>query len=200
MNMSPDEEKLALWLDDELSGEELAAFDAGPGSLPEHLAARDEVRRQRRAMAALVPAAEEPPFAAVFNRQILRAIEADSKQPDPASVIRPRWNHIWMPLAACAGMGFAFVLGTKTASRPSAEIVVEGAPRAIPVESFVYTPERGVEAEWFNSPGASAMVIVLNGVDAIPDSVDFSQTASISMPRESDTMAWLGIWPTDSFQ
>ena len=57
MNTNPDEEKLALWLDDELSGEELAAFDAGPGSLPEHRAAREEIRSYRKSMAAALTAA-----------------------------------------------------------------------------------------------------------------------------------------------
>ena len=194
MNTNPDEEKLALWLDDELSGEELAAFDAGPGSLPEHRAAREEIRSYRKSMAAALTAAEEPPFPSVFNRQILRAIEAETKVPEPVTNVRPRWNVIWMPLAACAGMVFAFILGAKTATRPPAEIVVDGAPRAIPVESYVYTPDRGVEAEWFSSPEASATVIVLNGVEAIPDTVDFSSTASISMPRESDSMASLDFW------
>ena len=45
MNTNPDETKLALWLDDELKGEELTAFEAWVADKPEHLAARDEIRR-----------------------------------------------------------------------------------------------------------------------------------------------------------
>lgn len=201
MNTSPDEERLALWLDDELTGEELAAFEAGPGALPEHQAAREEVRRHRQMMAAAIPAAEEPPFAAVFNRQILRTIEGETKEPEVATILRPRWSFLWMPLAACAGMVFAFYLGARSAQRPAApDIVVDGAPRAIPVEAYVYTPDMGVEAEWFTNPGSSSMVIVLNGVEAIPDAVDFSKTASISLPREAEAMAWLGPWNMGGLQ
>ena len=47
MNTNPDEAKLAMWLDDELQGEELAAMEAWAGSQPEQLAAREEVRRWR---------------------------------------------------------------------------------------------------------------------------------------------------------
>ena len=47
-------------------------------------------------------------------------------------------------------MVLAFWMGTKTQSGPP-EVVVAGAPRAIPVEPIVYTPERGVKADWFAS-------------------------------------------------
>ena len=68
---------------------------------------------------------------------------------------------------------------------------VAGIPRAIPVEPLVYTPESGVEAERFSSKNASATVIVLNGVAAIPDATDFSTTASRQEPRPGDATAEL---------
>ena len=37
---------------------------------------------------------------------------------------------------------------------------------------LVYTPEQGVEAEVFQSDGADGVVIVLDGVAAIPDSFE----------------------------
>ena len=61
MNMNPDETKLALWLDDELTGDELAAMDAWAADIPEQLAAREEIRSYRKTMAAALPASEEPP-------------------------------------------------------------------------------------------------------------------------------------------
>ena len=68
-------------------------------------------------------------------------------------------------------------------------IDVAGAPRAIPVDPVVYTPENGVNAEWFTSSEASATVIVLNGINAIPDSMDFSETVYVPMDREIDSTA-----------
>jgi anti-sigma factor RsiW len=188
MNTNPDDTKLAMWLDDELHGEELAAFEAGAGSQPELRAARAEVRRCRELLGSALPAAEEPPYPDFFNHRVARAIHALAPQP---AVVRRRfsWSSLVMPLAACAGMALAFWLGVKSHAAP-ADVVVAGAPRAIPVEPFVYTPESGVMAEYFASTKASATVIVLNGVAAIPDSIDFSSSSSrLDAPRASEATA-----------
>ena len=66
---------------------------------------------------------------------------------------------------------------------------IAGAPRAIPVEPILYTPETGVKAELFASKKASAMVIVLDGVRAIPDAMDFSETTYVPVDREIDSTA-----------
>ena len=189
MNTNPDEAKLALWLDDELRGEELAEVEAWAGKQPEQVAAREEVRRWRKMMASAMPASEEPPYAELFSGRVARAI----REPAPETVIpmpkrRFQWQSILMPLAACAGMVFAFWLGMKSKSGPP-EIDVAGAPKAIPVEPIIYTPERGVNAEWFTSSEASATVIVLSGVEAIPDATDFSQNASMHTGREINSTA-----------
>ena len=74
MNTNPDEAKLALWLDDELQGEELVAFEAWAASQPEQIAAREDVRRWRKLMASALPATEEPPYPEFFNGRVARAI------------------------------------------------------------------------------------------------------------------------------
>lgn len=188
MNTNPDETKLALWLDDELTGEELAAFEAWVGSQPEHLAAREETRGWKRMMAAAIPAEQEPPYADLFNARIARAVREPA---EPANVVPMRrfsWQSILMPLAACAGMVLTFWIGTQTRSGPP-EIDVTGAPKAIPVEPILYTPERGVVAEWISSNDAAATVIVLNGVAAIPDEMDFTKTVDSGTTREIDATA-----------
>ena len=47
MNTNPDEAALALWLDDELTGEQLAAVEAWAAGQPEQLSAREEIREIR---------------------------------------------------------------------------------------------------------------------------------------------------------
>lgn len=189
MNTNPDDPMLALWLDDELQGEDLAAFESRTGNLTEMIAARAEVRRWRALIAAAVPAAEDPPYPDFFNARVERAIRQPVAQ--PARVMKRGWffrQAVLMPLAACAGMAFTFWLGLQT--RPqTVEVVVEGAPRAIPVEPFVYVPETGVKAERFASAGAEATVIVLKGVAAIPDDTDFSKSTSRIDDRELDSTA-----------
>lgn len=190
MNTNPDETKLALWLDDELKGEELTAFEAWVADKPEHLAAREEIRRFRGMMAAALPSSEEPPYGDFFNGRVARAIREESEATNVVPIPRGfNWKAWVTPLAACAGMAFAFWGGTKIERPGPPEIDVTGAPRAIPVEPIVYTPERGVKADWFSSDEVSATVIVLNGVAAIPDEMDFSKTVSSESEREIDSTA-----------
>ncbi len=188
MNTNPDEAALALWLDDELTGEQLAAVESWAVKHPEQLAAREEVRKWRSTVAMALPATEEPPYPDFFNSRIMQSIR-DSAPALRAERKRPfSWNSLLMPLAGCAGMALAFWVGTKTHTSVP-EYDVAGAPKAIPVEPVVYTPEKGVKAEWFASSHASATVIVLDGVAAIPDSTDFSETVYVPMEREFDRTA-----------
>jgi hypothetical protein len=181
MNTNPDDTKLALWLDDELEGEELAAVEASCAANPGLLARREEQRAWKLWISQSVPSAEEPPYAEFFNARILRGIERAGEE--KAATARSRggssWRAWFMPAAAAAGMVIAFQLGART--QPVAQVVdidVSNAPRAIPVEPILYTPEKGVKARWFNSAEAEAFVIVLEGVPAIPDTVDFSKSLS----------------------
>lgn len=187
MNTTPDETRLAMWLEDELHGEELAEFEAWVADRPEHLAAREDVRRWRRMLSESLPSEEEPPYPDFFNHRIAKSIQ--DLAPAAVVVTKPKYSlRSWfMPLAACAGMVLAFWLGGQRSKTP--EIDVTGAPRAIPVEPILYTPEKGVTAEWFDSRLASATVIVLSGVQAIPDDTDFSETAYIKRAREIDSTA-----------
>ena len=187
MNTNPDESTLALWLDDELTGAELAAVEAWASSQPDQLAARDEVRRWRATMAAALPASIEPPYPDFFNSRVMQAIR-EQDAPVKRAVKNPSsWRSWLMPMAACAGMVLAFWVGKKSQSAIAQEVV--NAPRAIPVGPVVYTPESGVKAEWISGSKASATVIVLNGVTAIPDTTDFSATVYVPMDREIDSTA-----------
>lgn len=185
MNTNPDEETLALWLDDELTGESLAAVESWAIHQPDQLAARDEIRNWRSLLARTIPSLEEPPYPDFFNSRIQQAIRETSLK----VTRKPSyWNAWFMPLAACAGMALSFWIGTQS-NTPKMEYDVAGAPKAIPVEPIVYTPEKGVEAEWFASSNASATVIVLNGVAAIPDTTDFSETVYLPTDRDFDATA-----------
>jgi hypothetical protein len=185
MNMNPDEAKLALWLDDELEGDELAAFEARQVT-PERLAARDEVRKWRQTLSSALPVVEEPPYGDFFNSRIQRSIrEIGAREPVAArEPSRTPWFAWFFPALAAAGMAFTFWLGKTSASGPVS--LADAGPTAEEVAaSRVYTPDGDVDAEWFASAPASATVIVLEGVGAIPDSTDFSASAYVPANRES---------------
>lgn len=196
MNTNPDEATLALWLDDELTGRELDTVEAWAIHQPSQIAARNEIRQWRATVAAAMPAAEEPPYPDFFNSRILQAIKNQAPQADLATKKPFSWASWFMPLAACSGMALAFVIGKK--SQTVVPYDVANAPRAIVVEPVIYTPENGVDAEWFASSKASATVIVLSGVTAIPDTTDFSQTAYVPSDREIDSTAENATEPTDT--
>jgi anti-sigma factor RsiW len=187
MNMKPDEITLALWLDDELTGAELATVEAWAATQPEQLAAREEIRHWRETLTANVAASVEPPYPDFFNSRILHSIREQAPAPALPAEKPFSWKSWLMPAAACAGMALTFWAGMKTQSVP--EMNVARVPRAIPVDPVVYTPENGVNAEYFTSSKASATVILLNGISAIPDSTDFSETVYVPMDREMDSTA-----------
>lgn len=187
MNTNPDETTLALWLEDELTGEELAAVEAWAVGQPEQLAAREEIRNWRKTIATALPASEEPPYPDFFNSRIMQAIREQSPQVVPVPKKSFSITSWLMPLAACAGMVLAFWVGKTSQAVP--EYDVSNAPRAIPVDPVIYTPENGVQAVWFASTKASANVIVLDGVAAIPDTMDFSETVYVPTESEIDSTA-----------
>jgi hypothetical protein len=189
MNTNPDETKLALWLDDELTGKELAEMDAWAAHQPEQLAAREELRAFRRMISENLPASEEPPYPDFFQSRIHQGIR-EIQARDHAAALAPVadgargsfWRSWLLPAAACAGMVLAFGIGKQTRE-------VGRTAAAPPAEPMVYTPEEGVNAEWFSSSKAGASVIVLQGISAIPDSMDFSETVYVPMEREADRTA-----------
>ena len=187
MNTNPDEATLALWLDDELAGDEHAAMESWARTQPDQMAARDEIRHWRSLVTQNVPAVEEPPYPEFFNSRVLQSIRESSAKPSPAEKRRVSWTSWLMPLAACGGMVLAFWVGKTSSTVPDYDVA--GAPKAIPVEPVLYTPEKGVDAEWIASTEASATVIVLNGVAAIPDATDFSATVYLPTEREIDSTA-----------
>jgi len=193
MNTKPDDVMLALWLDDELHGEEFAAMEAWAAAHPEQLAAREETRAYRACMAGVMPREVEPPYADFFNTRIRNAIQesrvaaALEPAPAPAAIIRVRWwRSAWlMPTAAAAGMALAFWGGTHV-NRPGG--LISYAPTGTPAP-LVYTPDNEVKANYFPGRNGSSTVIVLDGVSAIPDSTDFRETAWNSSTSEIDSTA-----------
>jgi hypothetical protein len=188
MNTKPDETALALWLDDELTGPDAASIEAWAAGQPELLESRDEVRKWRTMIATAIPAVEEPPYPDFFNSRIQQAIRETSKPAPAAAKSSSGWRFWRVPLAACAGMALAFWVGKETHSRPNLNVVhVPHSSSAL--EPVVYTPESGVNAQWFSSSDASATVVVLDGISAIPDTMDFSNTVSSPTPRLIDSTA-----------
>lgn len=191
MNTEPENELRNLWLEDELAGEELAAAEQQFGNDSKNLAEREEVRKWKQWLGRNLSASEEPAAPEIFNARLLKQIEQkDVTSPPATPVARKRTSMMAWFVPAAAGMAIGFFLGAQKEQAPQvADVDVTGAPKAIPVELTVYTPEQGVEANWFKSSGADAYVIVLDGVPAIPDEVDFTKRISWSDLDSDSVMA-----------
>lgn len=202
MNMPPDDAILALWLEDELDGEDFAKVEAWAQSQPDQLAMRESARKWKAMINAGIPATEEPPYPDFFNARIARSISQQKVQqaPEakPANSI-PFWRKFALPLAAGVGMAFTFWLGIHSRSIPVVESIAEMtapgemtqlADAAENLPATVYTPENGVRAECFDSDAASATVVILEGLAAIPKETDLTRlTAATDAPREIDSTA-----------
>ena len=178
MNTKPDETLLARWVEDELTGAELAQAEAWTAGQPEWLARREESRAWRAMLRRGLPAAEEPPYLEFFQARIAHAVRlaavtaAASAEPataDPRT--RSGWSPWRLPLAAAAGMALCFWAGTRFAAPAN------GLPPPIAAGTSVYVPEQGVKANVYESAESAGVVIELDGVQAIPDSFEIPEQA-----------------------
>ncbi len=201
----PDETHLARWLDDDLDGTELSAFEATFHPDATLLARRQALREWRSTLTAAIPAAVELPYPEFFNHRLakaIREIELNPRQPhQPTSPPSPAfWRVWWMPATAVAGMVLAFWAGTQTVRGTRMVPFANPAPAPVALHRpTVYIPEHGVDAEYFTSPDADAAVIVLEGVEPIPDSLDFSESVG-EIATDNMTAATESPEPTEVTQ
>jgi len=187
MNTNPDEAKLALWLEDELHGDELKSFEQWVLTQPEHIAAREEVRHWKQMISTTLPESEEPPYPDFFNSRIMQAISQPVSAGQPVSAPKAAlfWKSWLMPASAFAGMALTFWVGTQTSHTEVRQTA--SAPPKTEFQPIVYTPDGEVNAVW--TSGADASVIVLEGVNPIPDATDFTETVYMDTDHEIDSTA-----------
>jgi len=191
MNTTPDEELLALWVDDALKGPSAAEVDGWASTRSEWLERREQARQIAPLLKSGLPASEEPPYAEFFNTRIAREISREAGGAVAPTFSRTRSLWRWfLPATAVAGMAFCFWAGTRMVPAPA---IAAPDPVAAPLAPYLYTPEKGVKAAYFASEPADAMVIVLDGVAAIPDSFEVPDTASIREPESDSATATIEI-------
>lgn len=175
MNTKPDDELLALWVEDELDAETSTEVERWAREQPEWVERREQARWSRDLLGSTLGGADEVPHAEFFNARIRREIELSKPASEPApevgKVRRGPW--LWvMPATAAAGVALGFFLGHDPSGVPEA-----APPVAAELAPLLYTPERGVQAEFVG--GDDATVIVLAGVQAIPDEWEIPETAML---------------------
>lgn len=185
----PDEQLLARWLEDELDGAEMAQLERWMAGRDDWAAWREETRAWKRLMQQALPAEAPPPAEEFFAARIARVVRdggAVAARVPPSAAVGRRfgWGGWWMPAAAAAGMVLCFWAGTRLGGAGPVDGVIArngmvdaGRPK-LPAASAVYTPEQGVKARVFDEVEVPAVVIVLDGVAAIPDSFEVPDRAT----------------------
>ncbi|MBB5353530.1 hypothetical protein HNR46_003791 [Haloferula luteola] len=179
MSTKPDDETLALWIEDELDEVQSREIDAWAKTEPEWWAHREAARESKAWFAKASPLIQDAPYGEFFNARILREIQQEAGVSSPAtvapapSVRRP--IHWLVPATAAAGIALGFWAGRGSSPTPDLP-----APPMAALTPVIYTPESGVDAEWVAVENAT--VIILDGVSAIPDSWELPETAVRDQP------------------
>ena len=183
MKTKPKDITLTQWMDGELEGEELHSVEAWAQEHPELLKERDAVHAMSMSIREHVEADVEPPYPDFFNQKILRAIEEEEVAvvTQEEKGVRGFWQWLTAPIAipvAMVAMVLCFYLGTQVDNHPSA---YDGPSMvAVPTSAgSVYTPDGAVSAVIFKSDKAEATVIVLEGLNDIPDDLEMAGGPSV---------------------
>lgn len=188
-DQAPDPAELTLWMDGELDGDDLTRVESWVKDHPEYLAEREAVQAMQSEIQASIPASIEPPYADFFNQRILRAIEDDGPHASAQKASQGLGAIVgklgkWLALpAAAAAMLVCFYMGTQVShlSEPLAPIVKVSTTPAI------YMPDGNVRANLVSSEDNGATVIVLEGLEDIPD--DFEIVGEPHRIRDSRSQA-----------
>lgn len=173
MNQERKEELIVRWMDDEtLSAAEREELNLILKAEPELKAMQEGHSQIRTELKAAYSEVEDLPYGDFFQTKLEQAIrKADHEEAAPikeASSWRDalRW---WLAPVAVGAMAVAFLAGTRVGQAPAGERLV-----VTPVQErpLVYTPEGGVTSTIVDVDTDGTSVIVLDGLQPIPDSYD----------------------------
>ena len=171
MNTDPDESLIVRWMDGELSENERVQMENWAADKPDILALREQQPVLREGLR------HEQPHGDFFVSQVMRKIEREAAQPEPALQHAPglgeRLMRYFIP-ASFALMAFSFWLGTAISKGSSGE----GAVASV---GELYTADSRVQAR-LEGGGDDPTVIVLSGWETESDALELVHS-DIELPR-----------------
>lgn len=184
MKKEKTEELFVKWIDGELSSADGEVFttllENDPG-LKEELT---EMKRVSGEVRAEVPASVEPPYGDFFNSQLMRKVDLEIVAKRPVERAERWWESLrwaWAPAGALA-LVLSFFAGHRLGNpgRETAPAVAQ--TPSVPPESItlptVYSAGNALEAEVIADSDGEVTAIVVNGISAISDEVDFTATVT----------------------
>ena len=190
MKKEKTEELFVKWIDGRLSPNEERELTALIESDPELKDDLSEMQKMSRMVREEVPASVEPPYGDFFNSQLMRKVDLDKESQRPSKKAARWWSSLrwaWAPVGAMA-LVLAFFAGQQI-SRPAAalgnQVATVDTASALP---SVYFAGESLETEMISDSTGEVSVIVVNGLTAIGDEIDFVTVAtSASLPESYDS-------------
>jgi len=175
MDQNRKEELMTLWMDEALSPDNRREWEPYLVEHPELEAEREEYLRLRNELRAVLPAEVEPPYPDFFNTHLMRQIREEERVVKLAGSAGMRgWLMPWLAPAAAAAVVAAFIAGREFGGTK------ENAVAVVPTEMapVVYSSLSTVDVRTWENLDEGVTVIVLEGLDEIPSSVDLMKTTA----------------------
>lgn len=173
MNQERKEELVVRWMDDEkLSASESDELAQILEAEPELKAMKKGHSQMRSELQAAYPKTEDVPYGDFFQSKLEQAIRDAEREEAPAVRAGASWKDTlrwWLAPVAVGAMAVAFLAGTRVGNAPAENRLVVAQAKNRPL---VYTPEGGVTSTIVNADAEGTSVIVLDGLQPIPDSYD----------------------------
>ncbi len=173
MNQERKEELIVRWMDEAtLSASETEELNQILEAEPELKAMREGHSRMRDELQAAFGQSGDVPYGDFFQTKLEQAIRDADVEETPAAKTSSTWRDAlrwWLAPVAVGAMAVAFLAGTRVGKAPvENQLVVAQAQ----IRPLVYTPEGGVTSTIVNADAQGTSVIVLDGLQPIPDSYD----------------------------
>ena len=184
MNQERKEELVVRWMDNEkLSASESEELELILKAEPELQAMRDDHSQVRSELQATFKPVEDVPYGDFFQTKLEQAIRDIDHKEAPVVKSKSSWRDSlrwWLAPVAVGAMAVAFLAGTRVGKAPVESQLVVAQEKSRPL---VYTPEGGVTSTIVNADAAGTSVIVLDGLQPIPDSYNLMAREQNSRQR-----------------
>lgn len=138
-------------------------------------------------MKAEIPASVEPPYGDFFNSQLMRKVDLQIESQRPVKKAERWWQSFrwaWAPVGALA-LVLSFFAGHRVAGPKAAMVAEIKMTQPVPSSlTTVYFTGEALDAEVISDSEGDVSVIVVNGLAAIRDDIDFATvTTSARLPE-----------------
>ena len=160
--MKPFEEQFTAWVDDRLTGEELAEFEKQLAEHPESVAEKDQALQLRKLLQEhpTAPQLTNPDF---FNHQLMERIAAETRRTEE----KPRVSFWSLPRLAFGGV-FCLAVALALYKTAIATGTIDDGPKYFAQVVEAWPADSSISATTVYSPESNVTVVWLDGLDYIP--------------------------------